>query len=74
MVFRLKNQEIQLSVNDTMVFYACYFIYSKNMKDCTDITLNMLEVLVPPKKWKQLTSKNKEEQLAVTRMKFKALN
>jgi hypothetical protein len=44
------------------------------MKDCTDITLNMLEVLVPPKKWKQLTSKNKEEQLAVTRMKFKALN
>lgn len=33
----------------------------------------MLEVLVPPKKWKLLTSKNKEEQLAVTRLKFKGL-
>jgi hypothetical protein len=32
MVYRLKNQEIQLSVNDTMVFYACYFIFSEDIK------------------------------------------
>ena len=63
-----------LSVSDTITFYACYFIYLENVKGEDHITLELLGRLVPPRKWKILSSSNKEEQLNLTRKKFKTLS
>jgi len=42
LAFRIRNQEIQLTVTDTITFYACYFIYSEAVKKPEDITPNLL--------------------------------
>lgn len=56
---RSKEQEIQFSVKDLIYFYACYLLF----KEQKEVTLDHLEALEPPKKWKLLNSNVKKDKL-----------
>lgn len=67
---RIKQQEIQLNIKDTITFYACYLIY-KGEKNVND---PLLECLVPPKKWKMLSSSVKTDMVKTVREKYEKLS
>ena len=66
---RIKQQEIQLNIKDTITFYACYLIY----KGEKNVNEPLLECLVPQKKWRLLSSSVKVDMVKTVKERFQKL-